>query len=460
MRVDLPVFPGPDVMTTALAAAACGLKLRTLGHASLVVYRDGERPLLLTDPWLVGSVYWRSWWLQHYPSADEIEWLKTTAQIYVTHEHPDHFHMPSIRRLGTGPLYLFPDLAERGFVRHVIEHGHRAKVAPPLRWLPLGEGVSMLSIPIWNDDSLLLVDTPNALILNLNDAKPLPPVLRAVRRVADRIDKPRVLLCSYSPASVVNSFIDDNGVVSLRSPQHYVDYVCRLCDRLEVDHYLPFASQAVFCRRDSIWANDYRTTYDDLRHYWHARARLLPPYTTLDLADFSYMAVPIDAYRPADPSILARRTSERAAEEETAEISATETALLERKLNAFRWLFRTLLPRGFAFQLGERCLLYNPRRGRLRDYAGPGLGDFVVDVPTATMKEALRNNHLTDLGITMFVRIRLLRRIDPRKAYALFVLFQFDDYGHLAGIGSFLRWFGRGLRYTFIARLPLPRRPR
>ncbi len=441
---------------------AAGLKARTLGHASLALYREGGRPLLLTDPWLVGSVYRRSWWLQHYPSAAELDWLTTAAHVYVTHEHPDHFHMPSIRRLGAGPTYLFPALAERGYLGYLGERGYRAEMAAPLRWRALGEGVSILSIPVWNDDSLLLVDTPNALILNLNDAKPLPPVLRAIGRAADQIDKPRVLLCSYSPASVVNSFLDENGVVSLRPARHYVDYACRLCDRLRVDHSLPFASQAVFRRADSGWANDYSVTYDHLCRYWHSRARLLPPYTTLDLTDFSYAAVPPAEYRPMDPAILAHRTGKRAAEEAAAEISAAEMTLLRGKLNKFRWLLRLLFRRGFAFQLGDKCLSYDPRRGQLRESgaADNGPGDFVVDVPTATMKEALRNNHVSDLGITMFVRIRLLRPIDPRKAYGLFVLFQFDDYGHLAGIGPFLRWLARGLRYSLIRRLPRPAPPR
>jgi len=61
------------------------------------------------------------------------------------------------------------------------------------------------------------------------------------------------------------------------------------------------------------------------------------------------------------------------------------------------------------------------------------------------------------LGITMFVRIRLLRRrLDPRKVYALFVLFQFDDYGHLKSAASLLRWLRRGIRYTFALNLPAP----
>jgi len=73
-----------------------------------------------------------------------------------------------------------------------------------------------------------------------------------------------------------------------------------------------------------------------------------------------------------------------------------------------------------------------------------------------TMKEAVRNNHVSELGISMFVRIRLLRRFDPRKVYALFALLQVDDYGHLDSPRALLRWLTRGIRYTFAPRLPVP----
>lgn len=224
---------------------------------------------------------------------------------------------------------------------------------------------------------------------------------------------------------------------------------------------MPFASQAVFLRADSRGANDYRTTYEHLCRYWQSNARLLPPYTTPDLADFTHTSIPPEHYRPMSPAKLEALTGQRAAEEETAEISAAEVALLARKLNAFRWLLWLLFWRRFAFRLGEHCFEYDPAHGWLRDrgITRGGQGDFVVEVPKLTMKEALRNNHLTDLGITMFVRIRPLRRIDPRKAYGLFVLFQFDDYGHLAGIGALLRWLRRGIRYSFVLRLHPPPRP-
>ena len=441
-----------------MAGTAVGLTLRTLGHACLALYRKAENPLLVTDPWLVGSVYWRSWWLENYPSAEEIDWLAKTAYVYVTHEHPDHFHMPTIRRLGRGPTYLFPALAERGYLAHMARHGFRAETVAPLQWQPIAQGVSILSIPVWNDDSLLLIDTPAALILDINDAKPLPPVLRAVRSLADRIGKPRIVLCSYSPASVINSFVDETGIVPLRPAWHYVDYVGRLCDRLAADFYIPFASQAEFERFDSRWANRYRTTYWHLQQFWRSRAQLLPPYATLDLTEFSHSATAPEQYRRTEPSKVTTITQRRAADEAAAELSAEDIAALERKLNAWRWLLLLLYPRGFAFQLGERCVGYGAWRGRLvsADPSNDRHGDFIVSIPKLTIKEAIRNNHLTDLGITMFVRIRLLRRIDPRRVYALFLLFQVEDYGHLSSIATLLRWVWRGVRFTCPLRLPAP----
>ena len=137
--------------------------------------------------------------------------------------------------------------------------------------------------------------------------------------------------------------------------------------------------------------------------------------------------------------------------------TADAVARLERKLNAFRLLLWLVFSRGFAFQLGEYRLHYNTMRGRLKECGSSNPGDFIVTIPKLTIKEAVRNNHVSELGISMFIRICLLRRIDPRKVYALFALFQVDDYGHLRNAASLLRWMSRGIRYTFALRLPVPR---
>ncbi len=70
--------------------------------------------------------------------------------------------MPSIRRLGSGPAYLFPALTEQGFLGYMAQHGYRAGIMPPGVWQTLADGIAILSLPLWNDDSVLLIDTPGA----------------------------------------------------------------------------------------------------------------------------------------------------------------------------------------------------------------------------------------------------------------------------------------------------------
>ena len=73
-----------------------------------------------------------------------------------------------------------------------------------------------------------------------------------------------------------------------------------------------------------------------------------------------------------------------------------------------------LFPRVFSFRLGDRRLFYQPRTGSITE-RGTAAGDCEIAIPPLMVKEALRNDHLTDLGITMAVRIRLSRAIDPIK---------------------------------------------
>ena len=122
-----------------------------------------------------------------------------------------------------------------------------------------------------------------------------------------------------------------------------------------------------------------------------------------------------------------------------------------------RWLLWPLFPRGFAFD-GGRSLKYDARRGRVAevDVAGGEHGDFVVTVPALTLKEALAQRPVSR-SRHHHVRARPApRRIDPRKVYGLFVLFQFDDYGHLASPRAAARWLWAGIKRTVALRLPLP----
>ena len=68
------------------------MKISTMGHACMVLAGEEERPILATDPWLLGSCYWRSWWMVNPPAEEQVRRVEAAPFIYITHEHPDHLH--------------------------------------------------------------------------------------------------------------------------------------------------------------------------------------------------------------------------------------------------------------------------------------------------------------------------------------------------------------------------------
>lgn len=68
----------------------------------------------------------------------------------------------------------------------------------------------------------------------------------------------------------------------------------------------------------------------------------------------------------------------------------------------------------------------------------PPSHDFVVTLPDKVLYEALQNNILTDLGITMFTRVDT--KVNVRLTYGAFSLMGLHDYGHFSDPKNFLRF--------------------
>jgi hypothetical protein len=380
--------------------------------------------------------------------------LKRVRYCFITHEHPDHFHTASIRVLGKAIQYLSPEFPEEHISAYLNAQGFRAEVVRPFEWRTLHPDLRVLSIPLFNDDSVLLLETPQAFIINLNDSKPRRGQLLQLRRYLDEVarGKTRILLSSYSPASIVNSFMRDGARVNLRMKQDYVHFVSDNCDLLEIDYFMPFASQVVYRRTDSEWANEFKVTFDDLKANWRARRTvLLPPFCRVDLRDNSYTFEPPAAYRgdieAARPKVEAQQALDAATE-----LDAADSLKLARKLNRSRWFLAPLFPRGLGFRLDSKELHYSPWTGRIEE--GRSDGTVTFNVPTGAFKDVIAFDHFGDLGITMFTIVVLNRKVDPRWVYVFIFLMTLHDYGHTVSFRSFQRWIAKSLQ---VHRWTIPR---
>jgi len=326
-------------------------------------------------------------------------------------------------------------------VPYLSEQGLRATTLPSFEWRTIHDGIQILSIPLFNDDSVLVVNTPTAVIVNLNDAKPRRSQLQQLAAGLDAVapGKMRVLLSSYSPASIVNSFLRHDQRVSLREKSSYVRYISENCRLMKIDSFLPFASQVIFRRSDSAWANQFKVTFDDLEEHWDTggRTRLLRPYTRLDLSTGAATFVPPDQYRTEEAAIRPKIEAQEALD---AQVSFSDQDLerLASKLNGSRWFLAAMFPRGIGFDLEQTRLRYSAWSGVLQ--RGSDAGNFVLRVPAQAFKDAVQYGHFGDLGTTMFTMVVLNGGMHPRRVYVFFLLVTLHDYGHTTSLRNWLTW--------------------
>jgi hypothetical protein len=200
-----------------------------------------------------------------------------------------------------------------------------------------------MSLPQWSNDSVLLVDTPSAFIVNLNDAKPLGGLLDDIARLRTEIGKPCIVLRSHSPAGPFFNYFEENERIPCREPEDYVRMTQGVCAHLRADLFLPFASQVVYRRSDSEWANGYRVGFDLLQAGWGIATRLCPPFSTVDLETLSLSAEPPAEWRGAFHDGQRALVAREEARNGEAALTDEDIAALKAVLARQRWLLAAVL---------------------------------------------------------------------------------------------------------------------
>lgn len=410
--------------------------LKTIGHATMLLFEDGV-PLVATDPWLIGSAYWRSWWLEKYPTKEEFEQVRQAEYLYLTHSHPDHFHYPTIRALGKKRT-LHPHFPRYEVTDFLRENDYPVKVLEPWQWYNLTDNVRIASVPVPIDDSVLILDTPDATVINLNDSVPRMNFLRLVRDKMLIAGKPLVVLKSYSPASIASSIYREGKLSPIKSKRDYTEVAQKMAKTLGGKFFVPFASQAFFSRTDSKWANKYKVRFEDLRQFWsEPEITLCPPFVEMDLKTLEFTSSYQEVNRTLEES-KARKVIEREAEEEAFTLPADFDAKLKKYLDEVYFL-RLFFRRGIGWRLttGGEEKFYNTRTKQI-EHKIPESYDVIISLPDKVLYECLENNILTDLGITMFIKVD--SKISDKFTYGLFLLMGLHDYGHFSSWSNYVRF--------------------
>ena len=243
------------------------MKFRVLGHACLEVTSNSRQ--LLCDPWLVGSCYWRSWW--NYPPVPDglVETLKPDF-IYLTHMHWDHFHGPTLRRLGLDMHMLVPKTPDRRIYEDLkaigctriteLVHGKPYQIGPDFQITSYQFG----HFP----DSALVIEADGKTILNANDCKIMGAPLKQVLERHSNID---FVLRSHSSANARLCFdIVDRGGAHIDNPEKYSAEFADFARAVRAKYAIPFASNNCYLHPETEQFNRYLNLGIDVKRYFEA----------------------------------------------------------------------------------------------------------------------------------------------------------------------------------------------
>ena len=236
----------------------------TIGNATLTVFDD--TPVLSTDPWIDGKPYFGSWGHPYSIPSEQIENIKNSKFIWLSHGHPDHIDSASYIYFKESTI-IIPDHRGDRIYDYFNANFNCIKLKSN-EWFQISKNVRIKSFADWNQDAALLVDILGKdLIVNVNDGG-LRGWSSTIKKIIKQYKNRFLLqLINWGDADMIN-FYNENGsfILPHASEKKPVGKAySRVMKNLNCNFAIPFSSFHQYIREDSIHMNEFSTPLE--MHY-------------------------------------------------------------------------------------------------------------------------------------------------------------------------------------------------
>ena len=146
----------------------------TAGNAICTI-GNRNKPIITSDLWYEeNSVYFGSWALSHRVPEEQREKINQCEYIYISHGHPDHLNLPSLKSHKSKKIILAQHYGGR-IKKDLTQAGFNVLAIPDSKWIDIAEDIRIMVFCNENQDSALVTEVTTGsakhLILNLNHRK-------------------------------------------------------------------------------------------------------------------------------------------------------------------------------------------------------------------------------------------------------------------------------------------------
>ena len=241
-----------------------------MNHASVIVESQGVR--LITDPWLEGTVFNAGWTLLS-PTRLRYEDFANITHIWFSHEHPDHFTPPNLRRIPAEYRrrikVLFHETRDKRVINVCKELGFETQELPEGEKVSLAPDFNLVSGCQSLLDSWIAIFAEGKTILNMNDCD--FPDQDDLVKIKTRIGRVDVLLSQFSYASWVGN-PDDLATQKMHAERKLAE-MQRQIRLFQPSWFIPFASFIYFSHAENCFMNNSVNRIGDVYKYTSAELK-------------------------------------------------------------------------------------------------------------------------------------------------------------------------------------------
>jgi UDP-MurNAc hydroxylase len=323
--------------------------IRWVNHASFIV--ETERARLICDPWLEGTAFNDGWRLLS-PTKFSYNDFRDITHIWFSHEHPDHFAPPNLRKIPDEYrrqiTVLFHWTKDKRVIKLCKDFGFQTQEMPD------GERVSVEDMELIcgrNEaiDSWVGIEAGGQKLLNMNDC--VYKTKRELDGVQKLVCSPDVLLTQFSYANWAGN--RDDVHEHCRAAANKRNEIRRQAEVLRPKWVIPFASFVWFSHQENYYLNEGMNRVGDIAEYlakeFHVEPVVLYPGDTWEVGAPHDSTAALQQYEEDYAKVFANPQLDKpkmVSDEDLRGASAKFLAQLKAKNNR---LFVTLLPAARAY---------------------------------------------------------------------------------------------------------------
>tara|TARA_B100000886_G_scaffold42576_1_gene26116 strand:- start:2310 stop:3689 length:1380 start_codon:yes stop_codon:yes gene_type:complete len=238
--------------------------IKFLNHSSfLVCYKETK---ILCDPWFFGSAFQNGWSLLYDKSHDinNIDF----DYIWISHEHPDHFSIPTLKSLNKSTNFIFQKTEDKKVINYLKKIGHQVFEIEDKKKIKVGDINIIVFVCDGYDSSIFFEFEKEYSFLNINDARV---------NLHNHIDNEIMPFLSKKKVDLVHfqfsyaNWAGNKGDVQISKDQQELvnKKNIEIINKLNPRRFILAASFIYFCHEENFYWNDnfyLRETYELLKN--------------------------------------------------------------------------------------------------------------------------------------------------------------------------------------------------